>query len=189
MKRIILSVAVITIIVLTSCNAKKDESNPKEVFTKFIRALKRNDLAAAQDLSTLASLPTFAYFKIEKENLNKFLAEVDTSKIELGEPIINGNKADLPFKVTNTTISSNFTLEKVSEEWKVAFDMDGILSLVKDVNALPMMNFDDEQFDFSKVDSIKNSLNKEMKKQNVNVDSFEKEMKKVNMDDLKSLLK
>ena len=49
-----------------------------------------------------------------------------------------------------------------------------------------MMNFDDEQFDFSKVDSIKNSLNKEMKKQNVNVDSFEKEMKKINLEDLKN---
>ena len=189
MKQIILSVAVLTLIIFTSCNTKKDESNPKEVFTKFIRALKRNDFAAAQDLSTMESLPTFAFFKIKTEYLNKFLSEVDTSKIELGEPIISGNKADLPFKVANTTISSNFTLEKVNDEWKVAFDTDGIRALVKDVSELPQLNFDDEQFDFSKVDSIKNSLNKEMKKQNVNVDSFEKEMKKVNMDDLKSLLK
>ena len=189
MKRIILSVAVITTIVFTSCNTKKDESNPKEVFTNFIRALKRNDLKTAEELATPSSVPKFAYFKFAKDNLTKFLAAVDTNKIELGEPIIKNDKANLPFKVTNTTISSNFALEKINNEWKVAFDMDGILSLVKDVDALPMMNFDDEQIDAKSIDSMRKVLRKEMEAQNINVDSFEKEMKKINLDDLKSLIK
>lgn len=189
MKRRILSVALITTIILISCNTKKDESNPKEVFTKFIRALKRNDLKTAEDLATPGSGPTFAYFKFAKDNLTKFLAAVDTNKIELGEPVIKDDKANLPFKVSNSTINSNFALEKIRNEWKVAFDMDGILSLVKDVDALPMMNFDDEQIDAKNIDSMRMVLRKEMESQNINVDSFEKEMKKVNLDDLKSLIK
>ena len=189
MKRIILSVAIITSIVFTSCNTKKDESNPKEVFTKFISALKRNDLKTAESLTTPSSSTTFTFLNFGKDKLNKVLNLIDTTKLNITEPIINGEKATVALKENNSNASANFKLEKINGEWKVAFDLDSILALSTDINAVPDLKINTVDNKMYNTDSMEKALKKEMKALNINADSFEKAMKNVNMDDLKSLLK
>ena len=188
MKRFILSLAIITTIIFISCNTKKDESTPKEVFTKFIKALKRNDLKTAEKLATPSSSTTFAFLNFGKDKLNKVLNIIDTIKLNITVPIIDGEKATIGLKENNGNIGANFKLEKINGEWKVAFDLDSILALSTNVDLLPDLKINKNDTQIYNTDSIEKVLKKQMKALNINTDSFEKEIKKIDKLDLDKLI-
>ena len=188
MKQLILSLAIVTTIIFTSCNTKKDESTPKEVFTKFIKALKRNDLKTAENLATPSSGTTFTFLNFGKEKLNKVLGLIDTTKLNITEPIIDGEKATIGLKENSGNIGANFKLEKINGEWKVAFDLDSILALSTNVDTMPNLKINKDDTQLYNTDSLEKILKKQMKALNINTDSFEKEIKKIDKLDLDKLI-
>lgn len=188
MKKIIAILFTATIILCIGCDTKKSDASPKTVFIEFIKALKRNDLSIAQDLATPASSSTFFVLKMGKDKLEKILAKIDTTKMDITEPMIVGDKATIFYteKISNT--KANFILEKISGEWKVAFDLQSILAMADASNNGTNNVLIDKDSPIQNLDSMEKVLKKQMKGLNINVDSFEKEIKKMDVGDIDKLI-
>ena len=187
--KILFSVAsIITIFFCSSCNTTKSDASPKTVFTEFIKALKRNDFAKAESLATPASTSTFFVLKLGKDKLEKVLAKIDTTNLQIAEPVIVGEKATISYteKISNT--KANFKLEKVNGEWKVAFDLDSILAMADDAGAKTSDIKIESGNPLQNLDSMEKVLKEQMKGLNIDVDSFEKEIKKINPKDIDKLI-
>jgi Domain of unknown function (DUF4878) len=184
-KTSILCIAIILFCI--SCNRKKNDGNPKQVFTAFIKALKRNDFKEAESLATPASSSTFAFLNLGKDKIQKALAQIDTTNLELSEPEIVGDKATITYTENITKTKANFNLEKISGEWLVAFDFEGILAMVNDTR-VPNEELYKTDAPSLNLDSMEKDLKQQMKGLNMNVDSMEKEMKKLNPKDLERLI-
>jgi Domain of unknown function (DUF4878) len=187
MKKTTSILCIAVIVFCFSCNRKKNEGNPKQVFTAFIKALKRNDFKEAESLATPASIGTFAFLNLGKDKLQKALAQIDTSNLELSEPEIVGDKATITYTEKVTKTKANFNLEKISGEWLVAFDFEGILAMVNDARVPNRELYKTDEPSLN-LDSVEKDLKQQMKGLNMDADSIEKEMKKINPKDLERLI-
>ncbi len=188
MKKTLAIVIALAIFFCSSCNTQKSDASPKTVFIEFIKALKRNDFAKAQSLATPASSSTFLVLNFGKDKLEKILAKIDTTNLNIAEPPIVGEKATINYteKISNT--KANFILEKINGEWKVAFDLESILAMADNTNATSADLKIEGTDPLHNLDSMEKVLKQQMKGLNMNVDSFEKELKKLDAKDIDKLI-
>jgi hypothetical protein len=188
MKNIFSILFTATIIFCISCNTKKSDADPKTVFIDFIKALKRNDLSKAQSLATPASSGTFLILGMGKDKLQKVLEKIDTTKLDTVVPTIEGEKATISYTEKLSNTKANFKLEKINGEWKVAFDLDSILAMADAAGTSTSNIMLDKDSPIQNLDSMEKVLKAQMKGLNIDVDSFEKEMKKMNPKDIDKLI-
>jgi len=161
MKKIFSSLILInTLFLMTGCSTTS--SDPKATLAAFFDAMSKKDIAAARKLSTedsksmLDLMETGLKMSKDNEDTEKF----DKSKMEIGEPKIDGDKARVPIKDKKSGEMVNFTLKKESGAWKVAFDKASIMEMATD----------------------------KMQEKGISIDSLKQsveELKKINLDSLK----
>lgn len=160
MKKLFMAFALATtIFLMAGCSSGGD---PKATLSAFFDAMSKKDIEAARKLSTADSKSMFDLMeqgmKMSKDNTET--EKYDKTKMEIGEPTIDGDKATISVKEKNADEAVNFTLKKESGTWKVAFDKASLMEMGTD----------------------------KMKEKGVSIDSLQesmKELKNINIDSLK----
>jgi pullulanase/glycogen debranching enzyme len=147
-----------SVFLLNGCNSGGD---PKATLSAFFDAMSKKDIAAARKLATEDSKGMFDLMeegmKMSKDNTDT--EKYDQTKMQIGEPIINGDKATIAVKEKSSAETVNFTLKKESGTWKVAFDKASLME----------MGTDKMKEKGVSIDSLKDAM-KELK--NINIDSL-----------------
>jgi Domain of unknown function (DUF4878) len=124
MKKLLVAALTASVILITSCGGGAG-NDPKATLIAFFDAMGKKDFTAAKKLATKDSEAMFSMMEMamkmggDKETgMDKF----DKTKLEFGEPKIDGDKAVIEVKQKGETESANFPLKKENGTWKVAFD-------------------------------------------------------------------
>ena len=132
MKKIVLALFVFSAICMSSCNSGSS-NDPKAVLSAFFDAMAKKDIAAARKLSTADSKGMFDLMevglKMQDTMDDKTHEQYDKSKMVIGEPKIEGDKATVNVKETKNGESINFVLKKEEGSWKVALDMGTLMGM------------------------------------------------------------
>jgi len=132
MKKIVLAIFAFSAICISSCNSGSS-GDPKAVLSAFFDAMAKKDIAAARKLSTADSKSMFDLMevglKMQDTMEDKTHEQFDKSKMVIGEPKIEGDKATVNVKETKNGESINFVLKKEEGSWKVALDMGTLMSM------------------------------------------------------------
>ena len=198
MKKVFLLLSLAISIAMVSCNTKDSGGDPTKVLALFFDAMQKNDFAKAKEFATPESKPTFALMELARNGGKNNIAKYDTSKVEFGTAIINGDNAKVPIKEKTNGESVNFPMKKINGEWKVAFDANSLMELATDKMKEKNINLNDSlggllnKMKGLNVDSMQKTLMKQMKDSKIDMDSLQKEMDKamkgVNVDDMKKAL-
>ncbi|MCO6498337.1 MAG: DUF4878 domain-containing protein [Chitinophagaceae bacterium] len=200
MKKILI-IAPAFLFLLAGCNSLGNRGdNPKAVLNAFFDALSQKNITEAKKLVTedskglisLMELSFNAIGEVEEDSLDQF----DKSKIEMGDPIIDGDNATVVVTEKKSGESVNFYLKREKGDWKVAFDMGTLMKMAKDkmgekLNSDELKDFPEE--DLNKLseaaDSLKAILNsidtnkiKEMK------ELFDSSLKSIPADKMKDMI-
>ena len=167
MKKLLMGAVVLTSLIFASCNSA-DKGDPKSVLISFFDALAKKDISAARKLATPESKSMLDMMEMgmkmnteKKEDDGKY----DKSKMEFGDPKIEGDKATVPVKDKGSNETTNFTLKKVDGSWKVAFDKSSMMNMGMDKMQDKGMNVDStinqgmDKLKSMDMDSLKNKLN------------------------------
>ncbi len=183
MKKLLLAVAVVSAAFITGCNST-DNSNPKAVLMAFFDALSKKDISAARKLATESSKSMLDMMEMgmkmggaDKKDDGKY----DKSKMEFGEPKIEGDKATIEVKEKGTGEGTNFTLKKEGGAWKVAFDKSMVtdkigegMDKMKDVGSDAMDKLKDIN-----IDSLGDKVKEGIETLNENKDKIDEAAKKI----------
>lgn len=159
MKKFFMAIALASCVCLiTGCSSGGD---PKATLSAFFNAMSKKDIAAARKLSTEDSKGMLDLMEkgLTTQQDNAETDKYDKSKMEIGEPKIDGDKATIAVKEKGSDETVNFTLKKESGTWKVAFDKASIMEMATD-----KMNEKGVS-----IDSLRESM-KDLK--NINIDSL-----------------
>ena len=159
MKKLFMAIALASsVFLIAGCSSGGD---PKTTLSAFFDAMSKKDIAAARKLSTEDSKSMLDLMEkgLTTQQDNAETDKYDKSKMEIGEPKIDGDKATIAVKEKGSDETVNFTLKKESGSWKVAFDKASIMEMATD-----KMNEKGVS-----IDSIRESM-KELK--NINIDSL-----------------
>lgn len=140
--------------------------DPKATLSAFFDALSKKDIAGARKLATTDSKQMLDMMEtgLKMDKGNAETDKYDKSRMEIGEPKIDGDRATVAVKDKKEGESVNFTLKKESGAWKVAFDKASIMQMAADKMQEKGMSLD--------------SLKKPME-----------ELQKINMDSVKEAIK
>lgn len=160
MKKILTGAVLITSLFIASCN-NAGKGDPKSVLISFFDALTKKDMSAAKKLATDDSKSMFDMLEMGMKmgGDNKDMAKYDKEKMEFGDVKIEGDKAIVAVKDKTSGESVNYTLKKVGNDWKVAFDKATIMGMGMDKMKEKGVN----------MDSLNNGLDK---LKNLNIDSL-----------------
>ncbi len=113
------------VLFLASCGGGAG-NDPKATLIAFMDALSKKDFAAAKKLATKDSESMFGMMemamKMGGDKAAQDLDKFDKTKMEFGEPKIEGDKATISVKEKGKEETVNFPLKKEDGSWKVAFD-------------------------------------------------------------------
>ena len=123
MKKVLLALIVLSGLALGGCKSAGSD-DPKEVLSDFLEALSKKDIAKARTYATADSKQLLDLMEMGMKMSPDTATDpkFDRSKLELGEPKIEGDKATIAVKEKASGEDSNFTLKKEDGKWKVAFD-------------------------------------------------------------------
>lgn len=112
-----------------SCNS--GGGDPKAVLSDFFDALSKKDIASARKFATEESKSMLDMMEMgmKMDADSKETDKYDKSKMEFGEPKIEGDKATIAVKEKGSGETMNFTLKKEKGSWKVAFDKASMMSM------------------------------------------------------------
>lgn len=131
MKKLVFALFAFSAICMAGCNT--GGGDPKAVLSEFFDAMAKKDIAAARKLATADSKGMFDMMemgmKMQDTLDDKTKDQYDKSKMVFGEPKIEGDKATVNVKETRNGESLNFILKKESGSWKVAMDMNTLMSM------------------------------------------------------------
>lgn len=124
--------------------------------------------AALNMIKSLIEIGKKASESIKIEASEDANAEINTklSKVEYGEPVIEGDKATLPITINNET--NNIYLKNIDGEWKVAFDKNSMKQIMNENSAQSGGDINTE---------LENAA---QKLQNLNLDTLKHAMDKAN---------
>ncbi len=166
MKKLLIAVLLCTV-AMFSCKNGTNE-NPKAVLASFFDALGKSDIAKAKTLATPESQMMLGFLEMgaaeakKKGEMEKF----GKDNMEIGEAVIDGDKATVAVKEKKSGEAINFTLKKIDGNWKVAFDKSSLMTMGMQKAQEKGINLGD-------------SINKGMEELNkINMDSLQTEMKK-----------
>jgi hypothetical protein len=166
MKKLLMAAAVVgTVVFFSSCNSA-GSNDPKAVLISFFDALAKKDISAARKYATADSKSMLDMMEMamkagsDKDSKDE---KYDKSKMEFGDPKIDGDKATIEVKEKGSGEATNFTLKKESGGWKVAFDKASMMNMgmdkMKDKGMDSMDKVEDMNID-SLGDKVKEGLDK-----------------------------
>ena len=123
MKKVLLALIILSGLALGGCKSASGD-DPKAVLSDFLEALSKKDIAKARTYATADSKQMLDLMEMGMKMSPDTTTDpkFDKSKLELGEPKIEGDKATIAVKEKASGEDSNFTLKKEDGKWKVAFD-------------------------------------------------------------------
>lgn len=166
MKRILSAALIAVPFLFFSCKQNSSGGDPKAVLSQFFDALKKKDIAAAKKLATEDSKQLLDLMESGMKSVRDSADDekFDKTKVEFGEPKIDGDRATIAVKEPKSNESMNFTLKKEKGDWKVAFDKATMMG-----NAMEKLN--------EKGINVSDSVNKAMKElEGVNMDSLKEQV-------------
>ena len=166
MKKIFFLLLLISPVFYFSC--KSGGGDPKVIVSQFFEALHKKDIPAARKLATADSKSMLDRMEasLKMKDVEEANAKFDPTLMQIGEPVIEGDKASVSIKKAGKEETMKFSLKKENGDWKIAFDEATLMS-----NAMEKM----KESGINIADSIGKAM-KELK--NVNMDSLKQEMKK-----------
>ena len=160
MKKLVFAAAIATFAFI-GCKDNKNGS-PKEVLSAWFDAMAKKDMATVKELSTPESQSMISLMEMGMKDsaASKETEKYDKTKMEFGEPIIDGDNAKVPVKEKSSGETTNFPMKKVNGQWKVAFDKSSMMQMGMD-------KMKDEKISTGgtesvNMDSITNEMNKAM---------------------------
>lgn len=161
-----LFIAAVLVATLTNIGCKSGGGDPKAVLISFFDALAKKDIAAARKLATTESKSMLDMMEMGMKNASdsKDQDKYDKSKMEFGEPKIEGDKATVAVKEKTTGESTNFSLKKEDGAWKVAFDKASMMQMgmdkMKESGASDSLNQAVDKLKDMNMDSVKDAMKK-----------------------------
>ena len=151
-----------SVLFLASCNGGSS-AGPKTVLLDFFDAMSKKDIESVKKLTTADSKGMIDMMEMGMRMAkdSKEIEKYDKAKLEIGEPLIVGDKATVIAKEKSSGESVTFTLIKENGDWKVAFNMASMMQMAADKMQEKGIS----------ADSLK-SMMQEMK--NINMDSLQK---------------
>jgi hypothetical protein len=168
MKKILVAVFALSALYMSSC--KTSSGDPKAVLISFFDAMSKKDIEGARKMATADSKSMFDLMEMGMKMADsaaddQVKEKFDKSKMEFGEPKIEGDRATVNVKETKSGESMNFVLKKESGAWKVALDMQTLMSMgsekmkEKGVSEEEMKKMQEEMKNFN-ADSLKMMMDK-----------------------------
>ncbi len=186
MKKLLAAVFAFSALYMSSCNSTGGD--PKAVLTSFFDAMAKKDIAAARKLATADSKSMFDLMEMGmkmKDTMNdQGMDQFDKGKMEIGEAKIDGDKATVNVKEIKSGEAVNFILKKESGAWKVAMDINTMMSMGADKMNEKGMHWEEDDGEKLKdqMDKFKNmpadSLKMMMEKGMQALDSIKNQMEK-----------
>jgi hypothetical protein len=131
MKKIIVSVLITSLIIMTGC--KSGGGDPKLVLLSFFDAILKKDVTAMKKYSTKDSETMLNMVAMGMQNApdSSGMIQYEKENIEVGNAVITGDKAIVPVKEKKSGETTDFTLKKESGDWKVAFDKSTLMEMAQ----------------------------------------------------------
>ncbi len=179
MKKIMFLAITGLLIAFSGCQSS-DGGNPKEVLTNFFKALSKKDVADAKKFATKDSegmldmmetgMKMSANANAQNDHEDKMMEMIQN--VEMGEPVINGDKATINVKDKKSGENTDFVLHKEDGKWKVAFDMSTLMEMGQ-------KSMKDHGMDMNSgnMDSMKHIMNKAMDSLNAAMPDMKDKMK------------
>lgn len=135
MKKLLLALFAFSALYMAGC--KTESGDPKAVLISFFDAMVKKDIAAARKLATADSKGTFDLMEMglkmaenTADDMNK--EQFDKTNMEIAEAKIDGDRATVNVKEIKSGESVDFVLKKEGGSWKVAMDMETMMSMGAD---------------------------------------------------------
>lgn len=159
------------VIVLSGCQSG-GSGNPKEVLSQFFKALSKKDVTQAKKDATkdsdgmlnMMDMGMKMSGNMQNDHADKMLEMMQN--VELGDPVINGDKATVTVKDKKTGENTDFTLKKEDGNWKVAFDMATLMEMANEKmkeHGMGNMDMDSMQQGMNGAMDSMNSMTPDMK--------------------------
>ena len=190
MKKIFMAAAVVTALVISSCNS--GGGDPKSVLMAFFEAMSKKDIPAAKKLATKESEAMFSLMemgmKMAKDSKDDGMEKFDKNKMVFGDAKIEGDKATVEVKDKEKGEAVNFILKKEDGAWKVAFDKASMMQMgaekmnekgMDGAAAMDTINSNLDKLKNMNPDSLTNKLKEGLEKMNENKDKIEEAAKKL----------
>ena len=118
--------------VFVGCNSTGND--PKATLNAFFDAMAKQDIEAAKKLTTAESKGMIEMMEkgMQMAKQTNQTEKYDKQRMEIGEALVEGDKATIPIKDKISGESSKFILKKEGGIWKVAFDMASIMEMAND---------------------------------------------------------
>jgi hypothetical protein len=130
MKKLIFGILAFATMSLMSC---KSGGDPKGVLLSFFDALSKKDIPTAKKYATKDSESMLGLMEMSMKNGGTDKKDdFDKSKMEFGDPKIEGDKATVAVKDKTSGETTNFILKKENGDWKVAFDKATMMQMGQD---------------------------------------------------------
>lgn len=162
MKKIILSIITAFVVILSGCSSSVS-SDPKAVLVQFFDAIMHKNMDEAKKYVTKDSEGMLGMMQMGMSNVPDSAREMMFKKenIQMGEAVINGDKATVPVTDKRSGEETDFALKQEGGSWKVAFDKSTLMEMAQKkmkehgINGMGGMNNGNEN-----MDSLQNQLNK-----------------------------
>lgn len=164
MKNFFLLGITVFVLVLSGCQSG-GSGNPKEVLSQFFKALSKKDVDQAKKYATKDSEGMLNMMEMgmkmsanmQNDHADKMLEMMQN--VDMGNPVINGDKATITVKDKKSGESTDFILRKENGNWKVAFDMATLMEMGN-------QKMKEHGMENMNMDSMKHSMNEAMDSMN-----------------------
>jgi hypothetical protein len=132
MKKIIVTVITGSILILAGC--KSGGGDPKVALMNFFDALAKKDFTAVKKYTTKDSEGMMSMMQMGMQNMgdkSNQMINYQKENIEVGDAVIDGDKATIPVKDKKSGETTDFTLKKEGGDWKVAFDKSTLMEMAQ----------------------------------------------------------
>lgn len=131
MKKSVLFLLSACLLIIAGCSS--GGGDPKAVLSNFFEALSKKDFTAVKKYTTKDSESMLSMVEMGmKMAPDSATSMYDKSNMEMGDVVIDGDKATVPVKDKKSGESSNFVLKKEDGNWKVAFDKATLMGMAQD---------------------------------------------------------
>lgn len=145
-----------------------DSGDPKSVLNNFFDALKNKNIEEAKKYSTKDSEGMMSMIQMGMNSMPDSSNDTyNKENVEMGTPVINGDKATISVKDKKSGEATDFVLKKEDGAWKVAFDKSTLMGMAQD-------KMKEKSFDKELPDELKD----------MNLDSLQGALKNVSKEDM-----
>ena len=168
MKKLLFAAALLSFVFVGCKNSKN--GSPKEVLMAWFDAMSKKDMSTVKELSTPESQSMISMMEMAMKDptSKKETDKYDKTKMEFGEPIIDGDNAKVPVKDKEKGETTNFPMKKINGQWKVAFDKGSMMQMGMDKMKDGNMNMGDsvtkamDELKNMNMDTMKSEMNNMM---------------------------